>query len=414
MEHEVLFLDLVSHLRKLLEQESYSTSTVKDIDFVLNTFAAYMAENALEEYTPEIGERLVKYCEQNIHVCESRVVRAMGIVRKLNRLSVGLDGRDALWGSKANPIVLSRQLGEILTYYINQCKDNGNQENTILYKEWICCRYLKNLADLGCQSADDFNDEVIQSAFLHLGYTRYWERIGPFLRFLYDKGMTPYNYANLLRYRKKSTPHPTVYSPEEIAAIEDSVIRTSPVGIRNYAVILLLSRYGIRSRDIAALTFESLDFHNNRIHFIQQKTGDLWESGLFPEVKSALQNYIFNVRPEIKDCNSVFLTAMIPHIPLDSFAINTMVGELFKKSEVALSERRHGSRAFRSSIASNMINDNTSTEIVRKVLGHGTQYALKYYAKIDIESMRLCPLPVPAPSGAFAELLSWKAGENHV
>lgn len=87
---------------------------------------------------------------------------------------------------------------------------------------------------------------------------------------------------------------------------------------------------------------------------------------------------------------------------------------MFKKAEVSLSDRRHGSRAFRSSIASNMINDNISTEIVRKVLGHGTQYALKYYARIDIESMRLCPLPVPVPSGAFAELLLWKAGESHV
>lgn len=408
------FLDLVSRLRELLELEGYSDSTVRDMDFILNTFTAYMAENGLEEYTPEIGECLVKYCERDLHVCESRVSRARGIVRKLNRMAAGLDGRGALWSSRDTPILLPRQFGDLLSRYISWCKANGNNENTFLYKRWICCRFLKNLADLGCETVADLNDEAVQRAFLLLGYSRYWEKISPFLRYLYNEGLVPYNYANLLHYRKKNMPHPTVYSPEEVAAVEDSINRSNPVGVRNYAIILLLSRYGIRSRDIAALTFENLDFHNNRICFVQQKTGDLWESELFPEVKSALLDYISNVRPEIVDCSSVFLTAMIPHIPLDSFAINTMVGEVFKKAEVSLSDRRHGSRAFRSSIASNMINDNISTEIVRKVLGHGTQYALKYYARIDIESMRLCPLPVPVPSGAFAELLLWKAGESHV
>lgn len=414
MDNHAPFLELVSHLRKLLELEGYSDSTIKDMSFILDAFTTYMAENALKEYTPEIGEYLVKYCEQDLHVCESRVVRARRIVRQLNRLSLGLDGRDALWSSRANPIELPSQLGELLSRYIAWCKSNGNNENTLLHKRWICCRFLKNLADLGCETAGDLSDEMVQTAFLRLGYARYWEKISPFLRFLYMEGLIPYNYANLLHYRKKNTPHPTVYSPEEVAVVEDSVSRENPAGVRNYAIILLLSRYGIRSRDVAALTFENLDFRNNRIRFTQQKTGDIWEGKLFPEVKSALQDYISNARPEIEGCNNVFLTAMIPYIPLDSFAINTMVGETFKRADLALLDRRHGSRAFRSSIASNMINDSISTEIIRKVLGHGTQYALKYYAKIDIESMRLCPLPVPAPSGIFAELLSWKVGEGHV
>jgi hypothetical protein len=55
-----------------------------------------------------------------------------------------------------------------------------------------------------------------------------------------------------------------------------------------------------------------------------------------------------------------------------------------------------------------MINDGVSTEVVRRVLGHGTKHALKHYARIDIESMRLCPLPVPEPTGNFSDILSGK------
>ncbi len=148
--------------------------------------------------------------------------------------------------------------------------------------------------------------ELIQTAFLQLGYLRYWERIGPFLRYLFESGQVQRDFSKLVINRKKYSPHPTVYTQDEISLIEDSVDRSTAAGIRNYAILLLLSRYGIRSRDISALTFENIDFTNNRLHFIQQKTGDLWEMELFPEVKDALQDYILTARPPLPDCPNVF------------------------------------------------------------------------------------------------------------
>lgn len=408
------FSDMAAYLRVLFETESYSKSTIKDMEFILNAFADYMIANGLDAYTPELGEILIKYCEEELHVCPSRVTRAKMIVRKLNRLWQGLDGRDALWGNRAFAIDLPSNLRESLDAHISHCEENGNKQTTILQKQRICGKFLKVLADLGCENSRDINGELVQMAFLQLGVPRYWERIGPFLRFLFENGFIEHNYSKLIPYRKKNSPHPTVYSTAEIASVEDSIDRSTPAGIRNYAIMLLLSRYGIRSRDIAALSFENIDFTNNRIHFIQQKTGDPWENELFPVVRDALQNYIQNVRPEIEGCTQIFMTLMIPYKPVDCGVINTMVWEAFRQSGIAIAERRHGSRAFRSSIASNMINDSVPTEVVRRVLGHGTKHAIKYYAKIDIESMRLCPLPVPAPSGIFAELLSWKGGVGDV
>lgn len=113
-------------------------------------------------------------------------------------------------------------------------------------------------------------------------------------------------------------------------------------------------------------------------------------------------------------CQQIFMTLVIPYTPMDYGAINTMVGMLLRNAGIPINGRKHGSRAFRSSIASNMINDNVSTEVVRRVLGHGTKHAIRHYARIDIQSMRLCPLAVPAPSGSFAELLSGKDGGSSV
>ena len=408
------FSDLTVRLQELFKSASYSESTVKDMDFILRAFTSYMNANCIDEYSPEIGENMIRYCEETLKVCDSRVSRAKGIVAKLNRLYQGLDGEEALWTDKTVPVELPDSLSKALDSFILHCRHNGNKDTTLHYKRWICSRFLKNLEILGCQCLQSMNGELIQSAFLQLGYLRYWERVGPFLHYLFESGQIQRDFSKLIVNRKKYSPQPTVYTQEEVSVIEDSVDCSSTAGIRNYAILLLLSRYGIRSRDISALLFENLDFKNNRIRFTQQKTGEPWEMELFTEVKAALLDYIQTARPNVPNCQNVFLTAVIPYKPLDSYAINTAVGMLVAKSDVNISEKRHGSRAFRSSIASNMVNDRISTEVVRKVLGHGTKHAIRHYTRMDVENMRLCPLPAPKPSGIFSELLSWKEDDVHV
>lgn len=408
------FNDLTAHLRELFKSASYSESTVKDMDFILRSFTNFMNANGMDEYSPEIGESLIRYCKETLKVCDSRVSRAKIIPAKLNRLYQGLDGEEALWTDKTVPVELPDSLSKALDSFILHCRHNGNKDTTLYYKRWICCRFLKNLENLGCQCLQNVTGELIQSSFLQLGYLRYWEKIGPFLRYLFESGQLQRDFSGLIVNRKKYAPQPTVYTQEEISIIEDSVDCSTAVGIRNYAILLLLTRYGIRSRDISALLFENLDFENDRIHFTQQKNGDLWEMELFTEVKAALLDYIMTARPNAPDCQNVFLTAVIPYKPLDSYAINTAVGMLVAKSDVNISEKRHGSRAFRSSIASNMVNDRFSTEVVRKVLGHGTKHAIRHYARIDIGNMRSCPLHAPKPDGIFSKLLYWKEEDVHV
>lgn len=408
------FKILSSRLYELLETEAYSESTVRDMRFILRAMASYMEAYCLKEYTPEIGERFIAYCISELQICSSRVCRAKNITGKLNRLLQGFNGREALLPDKSVKFQLPDEFMKSLTDYLAYCAGKGNRQNTIDYRYWVCGRFLKNLSDLGCTVIRDVTGEHVQTAFLSLGFTRYWEKIGPFLRFLADNNLLKQNYSGLVQNRRNPMPQPTVYSLEEISSVENSFNLSSPSGIRNYAITLLMTRYGIRACDVAALTFDDIDFGNCRLHFIQQKTSDPWEGELFPEVKTALRNYIEHVRPNLSGCPNVFISLAPPYAPIDSYAINTMVWNQFRYANIDVAGRRHGSRVFRSSIASNMVNDGVSTEVVRKVLGHGTKHALKHYARIDVENMRLCPLPVPEPTGAFAEILSGKGVSPHV
>ena len=408
------FEALSTRLCELLEAEQYSESTMIDMRFILHSMSNYVETYCLDEYSPEIGEMFVAHCVNDLHICSSRISRAKNIVGKFNRLLQGLDGRDALLPDLTKRFELPDALMTPLREYLVHCAEKGNRQCTIDYKHWICNRFLKNLLELGCTEISNLTGDHVQAAFLALGAMRYWERVGPFLRFLADSNYLKQNYSGLIQLHRHPMPQPTVYLPEEISIIENSFDQHSPAGIRNYAITLLMSRYGIRACDVASLTFDNVDFENNRLHFIQQKTDDPWEGELFPDVKSALQCYINNVRPKTVACTNIFITLVPPYAPTDNRAINTMIFNQFGRTTIDVAGRRHGGRAFRSSVASSMINDGVSTEVVRRVLGHGTKYALKHYARIDIESMRLCPLPVPEPAGMFADILSGKEVYSHV
>ena len=407
------FKDLSAHLCELMRTASYSKSTTKDMMFILDSFSAYMDSKDLTEYTPEIGEQFIDYCKNELHTCESRVTRAKVIVRKFNRLYDGLDNDDALWGVGVNKTTSSNCFSPVLDGYLEFCRKSGNAEVTIHYKQWICSKFLQNLIDCGYTSLASVDGIAIQKAFLNLGATRYWERIRLFLNYLFESKQLAKDYSKLLRFSKNSEPYPTIYTTDEIKEIENSIDKTTATGKRDYAIILLMSRYGIRACDIANLTFSNIDFDNNRISFVQRKTGILWQGKMLSEIRTALEDYIKNVRPSI-DNQRIFITLGIPYKPIDYRIINTMINAAFKKSGVSIEGKKHGSRSFRSSVASNMINDCFSTEIVRRVLGHENKYALKHYTKMDIENLRLCSLSVPKPQGMFFELLKGKAVNKDV
>lgn len=161
MDNCTKFSDLTAHLRELFKSASYSESTVKDMDFILQAFSDCMDANGLDDYSPEMGEILIRYCEETLKVCTSRVTRAKIIVSKLNRLFQGLDGEEALWAGKSTTVELPDSLLHVLDSFISHCRNNGNKDTTLRYKRWICGRFLKNLENLGCSTLSDLSGELI-------------------------------------------------------------------------------------------------------------------------------------------------------------------------------------------------------------------------------------------------------------
>ena len=138
-----------------------------------------------------------------------------------------------------------------------------------------------------------------------------------FLRYLCNESLLQDNreeyWMSILKPRPVRQPKiPSVYSREEVERLIEAIDRGNPQGKRDYVMVLLAARYGLRVSDIVGLRHCNLDWANNRIVLFQQKTGKKVELPLSEEVGSAIVEYLRFGRPDINE-PYVFITAMAPY-----------------------------------------------------------------------------------------------------
>jgi site-specific recombinase XerD len=272
----------------------------------------------------------------------------------------------------------------------------------------VCGWFLHNLDESGCSESLQITAGKIVTACLNLTSTSYLEPVRTFLRYCADTGLTDRDYSYILPPYKRPQPMPSVYSEEEIRKIEAAVTRNTPVGQRDYAIVLLGTRLGLRLDDIRTLEFGSLDFENCVIRLSLKKTLVQMELPMVPELKLALLDYINNARPDASDAHDdvIFRVSYPPYAIMRKNGVIACYRRAVFKAKIEIGNRGYGPRAFRSSLASSMVNDGVPYEAVRKALGHVDPNAISHYAKLDVEQLRFYALPVPKASSAFAKFLT--------
>ena len=188
--------------------------------------------------------------------------------------------------------------------------------------------------------------------------------------------------------------------------IENSIDRGSATGKRDYAMLLLASRMGLRSGDIVNLRIQDIDFNSGTLDFIQQKTNTRLHLPLLEDVRKAIQDYIASRPVSIE--SKIFLTVCAPYGPISTGSIRYAMRKYILKAGISTAGRKMGPHSLRSSMASSMVNDSVSYETVRRILGHSSDNAIKHYARIDIERLRPYCLIPPAPTGSFREFLGMR------
>jgi site-specific recombinase XerD len=195
----------------------------------------------------------------------------------------------------------------------------------------------------------------------------------------------------LRTYRLSTVPRGL--SEEQAQKILESVDRRSPVGLRDYAILLLLYAFGVRSGQVRALRLDDIHWSDNRILFRAMKNGkDTWLP-LTEAVGEALLVYLQQGRPACA-CPQVFLTCRAPYRPLSR--PSTVAEMVFRHMRKAgIDAPRHGAHAFRHGFATRMLCQGHSLKAIADVLGHRRLSTTFLYTKVDFDRLEEVALAWP-------------------
>jgi len=196
---------------------------------------------------------------------------------------------------------------------------------------------------------------------------------------------------------------PSVWDRAEVAKILEAVDRGNPCGKRDYAIILLITRLGLRGIDVKRLEFADLDWPGNRLSVVQAKTGHRVQLPLLKDVGWALIDYIRSGRPQ-SDCPQVFIRHTAPIGPFsDQDHLHQILLKHARVAHVRLGEkRRHGMHSLRHTLATRLLEDGTPIEQIADILGHQSVASTGVYLKSSLGLLATCALDPDASASASA------------
>ena len=393
---EVVVAHALDHLAAL----QYTESTRRQFADCWNRFARFARERGGGEVgIAALGERYMAACRRP---GDKEYRRTSG--QLLMRRAVRVLTEFALHGSfnvrgvarkAALPVDLESALADYRRFSDEHMR---HRRATLVLRERDVRRFFLYLSSRGIESVAGINAAVV-SAFvasrIHVQPTSLGIQLGSlrslmrhlFMRGLISREVVDHVRAFRVRYRQ---PLPAVWRREDVVTLLATVDRSSPVGKRNYAILLLAAQLGLRAGDIRQLRLEHILWDQSRIELRQSKTGGLLSLPMSEELGVALIDYLRNGRPPAAH-REVFLRAHAPFAPM---GVDTSFGHLIPKyrqmAGVRLSPppRWHGLHSLRHSLASRLIEAGTPLEVIAAILGHSCQESTQSYIRIDVEALR--------------------------
>ncbi len=306
---------------------------------------------------------------------------ASGFLRSLGRLCPAQSPEAGRYDAELAEFIAAKREGRWLS------------EATCRSARWQITRFLNHLkqrgmalVDIGAVDVDGFFEHMAQRwsrRSLHtsatmlrtwFGYceTRGWVRSG-----LADAILLP------RIYRDEGLPLGPMWD-----VVDQMLVRTNGddlASIRDHAIILLLSVYGLRSGEVRRLCLGDIDWPNDRIHVTRSKSGRQETLPLEPRVGNAIARYLRDGRPKT-DSRIVFLTLRAPHRPVSASGLYGVVERRLSKN--GSPKRGRGPHGLRHACARHLVESGRSFKEVGDHLGHRSPDATRIYAKVDLASLR--------------------------
>ena len=187
---------------------------------------------------------------------------------------------------------------------------------------------------------------------------------------------------------------PRAIAADQVRQLLASIDRRTAIGRRDYAIVLLLARLGVRSGEVVQLELEDIDWTAGQLS-VRGKRGRRSELPLSKEVGAAIAAYLRRGRP-VSPSRRVFLRAKAP---IRGFQGPCGVGSVVRHAlqRAGIQAPTTGAHQFRHGLATELLRHGASLSEIGEVLGHRHPQTTLLYTKVDLQALRT--LAVPWPGG---------------
>jgi integrase/recombinase XerD len=208
-----------------------------------------------------------------------------------------------------------------------------------------------------------------------------------FLGYLYRERILPKDLGSAVEspqtYRLAKIPRSITW--DEVRRLLETIDRRAPMGRRDYAILLLLVTYGLRAREVAALTLDDIDWRQERLRIPERKAGHSTAYPLSPVVGQAIVDYLQNGRPQTTD-RHVFFRVVAPQNPITEAAVSSRVAHYLHT--IGIEVPRAGSHTLRHTCVQRLVDAEFDLKVIGDYVGHRCTTSTEIYTKVAIESLR--------------------------
>jgi site-specific recombinase XerD len=209
-----------------------------------------------------------------------------------------------------------------------------------------------------------------------------------FLRYAHREGLLPSDLSETVEwpqaYRLSTLPRSISWA--EVGKVLAAVDRRTPSGKRDYAILLLLVTYGLRAREVAALTLDDIDWRHDRLAIPERKAGHSTAFPLATSVGNALADYLQHGRPPQTGDRHVFFRAQAPIRPIGAAAVSSRATHYLR--EAGIEVPRPGSHTLRHTCVQRLVDADFPLDTIGDFVGHRSAASTEIYAKVAVESLR--------------------------
>ena len=392
--------DLIQTCRDGFKSFQLKDETVTHLICGIRNLYSFMEEHSINVYTKDVGELFRTYeHEQSLtKYCRARNLRSLFLLNLL------VDNKPYKVKPSYTEYPMYGDIGEAATAFIQYL------DITVRVAAGTLTNYKRSLSAFSsAMQLRQVNLSELKRSDI-LAYVASAKNIKPyilvelraFLLYLFEEDKTSENFSVMFNgirpHRREKLP--SYYAKEDILKLETSVDRESAMGKRNYAMIMLASRLGLRSSDIRNLKFSNIDWDNNIIKLKQYKTKNDISLPLLVEVGEAIIDYITNGRPQSK-LKSIFLSSNNPYREITAATFTTTVERYVYKAGIEQKGKHNGPHSLRHSLATNLLQNGTGLPIISATLGHATTLSTMVYLGVDVNALLDCSHAVPPVDQAF-------------